>query len=148
MRAIERRLASHSRLFRILFPHLTILVHEPPAHLYASVIVLEKSCITKHVRVRGPDTARTILTYDRRSIKAGAQEWRKDAWMDLSRWLRGRKGDNDSVYSDRLDFTKERNLDRSGSGSRISQIIIPWEMNAASPRTPTMSTAAIAAVSK
>lgn len=52
--ARERTLASHSRLFRILFPHLTILVHEPPAHLYASVVVLdslEKSCITKHVRV-------------------------------------------------------------------------------------------------
>jgi len=52
--ARERTLASHSRLFRILFPHLTILVHEPPAHLYASVIVLdslEKSCTTKHVRV-------------------------------------------------------------------------------------------------
>jgi len=52
--ARERTLASHSRLFRILFPHLAILVHEPPAHLYASVIVLdslEKSCTTKHVRV-------------------------------------------------------------------------------------------------
>jgi len=29
---------------------LAIVVHEPPAHLYASVTVLEKSCITKHVR--------------------------------------------------------------------------------------------------
>lgn len=59
--ARERTLASHSRLFRILFPHLTILVHEPPAHLYASVVVLatrrgEK--LYNETRTRVPDTHR------------------------------------------------------------------------------------------
>lgn len=57
-RARERTLASHSRLFRILFPHLAILVHEPPAHLYASVVGvgLAGEKLYNETRVRVPDT--------------------------------------------------------------------------------------------